>query len=632
MFAALAACGHETTTPRAPIASVVQVALDLRTIGPGDKGHATATVLDAHGHALAGRSIAWRSSNPGVASIDVAGTVTGVSAGVTTISATSDTASGSAILTVVSTLPNVKIDNAHLTQGIQRYATTIPLMAGGNPAMVRVFGHIDRPFPIGSRVPRVRVELFKDTTRVAIDESDLTGYVYATSQVIHEVIMPAALVQPGLGFRVTFNPDGNPPEQSLADNIYPPRQDSIRAVDVRVMKPLRLHFVPLIMPPYVDADITNSNLPDVLSTVRQVMPVSGIAATIGQFFAAEWRASLGDAGAWSYLLSQIDALRLSEGSKDYYVAVAGPGNGASGAGWIGSDPLDYGPGTHSLGLRGTNAQLAHELGHNMGRKHAPCGSVIDPDLNYPYEGGYIGVVTGEDMYTYAVTGTFPTEKPSLTTFDFMGNCTPRWVSDYTWDGLLSWRTLEDAAAAQARAVALQECLIVWGAVTGDSIHLEPSFVMTARPSLPQRSGTFQLAATSVTGGSLFSFSFDPTQLDLGARRFMFAVPVTQADRNALARVTITGEGKTSVRARMPPSFALSALAANAAPRIAASSANRTTITWDTVAAPLLVVRDAASGRLLGMSQAGRLTVAANPTTLQIVLSDGLRSAATSIAR
>jgi hypothetical protein len=60
----------------------------------------TATARDASGNPLPGRAVAWSSSNPIVATVSVAGLVSGKAAGSATISATSESATGSASVTV----------------------------------------------------------------------------------------------------------------------------------------------------------------------------------------------------------------------------------------------------------------------------------------------------------------------------------------------------------------------------------------------------------------------------------------------------------------------------------------------------------------------------------------------------
>jgi hypothetical protein len=68
---------------------------------------------------------------------------------------------------------------------------------------------------------------------------------------------------------------------------------------------------------------------------------------------------------------------------------------------------------------------AHEIGHAHGRSHAPCGT--SGDASYPYSGGTIGS-WGYDVLTKKLY--------SPTTYkDFMGYCSPTWISDYTFKAI-----------------------------------------------------------------------------------------------------------------------------------------------------------------------------------------------------
>ncbi len=60
----------------------------------------TATLKDAVGNALNGRTVTWTSSNTGVATVSATGTVTAVAAGTATITATSEGKSGTAAVTI----------------------------------------------------------------------------------------------------------------------------------------------------------------------------------------------------------------------------------------------------------------------------------------------------------------------------------------------------------------------------------------------------------------------------------------------------------------------------------------------------------------------------------------------------
>ena len=82
-----------------PVASITLNA-STASIVTGQTVTFTAVTKDASGNVLSGRAITWGSSTPGVATVDVNGTVTGVSPGTATITATSGTASASATVTV----------------------------------------------------------------------------------------------------------------------------------------------------------------------------------------------------------------------------------------------------------------------------------------------------------------------------------------------------------------------------------------------------------------------------------------------------------------------------------------------------------------------------------------------------
>jgi hypothetical protein len=96
--------------------------------------------------------------------------------------------------------------------------------------------------------------------------------------------------------------------------------------------------------------------------------------------------------------------------------------GASTIGETGSGGVAVG-----IGYVGAKAALtfAHELGHVYGRPHAPCG--IAGEAAFPYAGGGIGS-WGYDIFEHALMD------PAIHR-DFMGYCTPTWVSDYTFEHL-----------------------------------------------------------------------------------------------------------------------------------------------------------------------------------------------------
>jgi hypothetical protein len=77
-----------------------------------------------------------------------------------------------------------------------------------------------------------------------------------------------------------------------------------------------------------------------------------------------------------------------------------------------------------INLNFSKDTFVHEVGHNQGRPHSPCGGPDGPDPNYPHDNAAIGVYGFNIM-----TGEFysPTNRR-----DYMSYCNPTWVSDWTW--------------------------------------------------------------------------------------------------------------------------------------------------------------------------------------------------------
>lgn len=117
-----------SSTP-APVATV-SVALNSASLTVGQGTQATATLRDASGNVLTGRSIAWSSSNTAVATVNQTGYVTAVGAGSATISAQSEGKIGGAGLTaksaaVVVKTVQVSLSPASITTGATSQATAI---------------------------------------------------------------------------------------------------------------------------------------------------------------------------------------------------------------------------------------------------------------------------------------------------------------------------------------------------------------------------------------------------------------------------------------------------------------------------------------------------------------------------
>ena len=91
--------GPAPTNPTVAVASVA-VTLNAPSLTVGQTTQGNATVKDANGNVLTGRTIVWTTSDPTVASVDGTGVITALKAGSVTVTATSEGKAGTASLTV----------------------------------------------------------------------------------------------------------------------------------------------------------------------------------------------------------------------------------------------------------------------------------------------------------------------------------------------------------------------------------------------------------------------------------------------------------------------------------------------------------------------------------------------------
>jgi hypothetical protein len=173
--------------------------------------------------------------------------------------------------------------------------------------------------------------------------------------------------------------------------------------------------------------------------IQRAFPVHNVQVTMRT--PHNFTGNLHDANSWLTLLNQMYTLKLSDGfsanSPVFYYGFIPINNGSSqwfssgiaGIGWISPSNEAH---RESLGLNlGQNDNsgilAGHEIGHNMGRRHSPCGNPADIDPSYPYAGASIGQF-GYDIGHNAL-------RNPATYRDLMSYCSPEWVSDYTYNGL-----------------------------------------------------------------------------------------------------------------------------------------------------------------------------------------------------
>ncbi|MFI5229853.1 MAG: Ig-like domain-containing protein, partial [Gemmatimonadales bacterium] len=143
-FSALSCGGPDRAvgSPGGDRPSAVILSPPAETLSVGVVAQFTATARDPQGSPLLSAVPSWSSSNASVAAVTQTGQVTAAAVGQALITATYLGVAGSADVTVVAGPVGNRdfaIAAAQITQGVQDSAGSIPIVLGGNPALVNVF-------------------------------------------------------------------------------------------------------------------------------------------------------------------------------------------------------------------------------------------------------------------------------------------------------------------------------------------------------------------------------------------------------------------------------------------------------------------------------------------------------------
>jgi hypothetical protein len=270
--------------------------------------------------------------------------------------------------------------------------------------------------------------------------------------------LPADAMTEDLQYSVElFETSGCFANQETPDNARFPAQGT-QPIGLHMGSKLRVELVPVefdVGQPALLPDTSVDQLALLRRKVMALFPITGIDLTVHDSVHTLATDLVG-------VLSEIDALRAAENAPknlSYFGLVRFTDNidqycnpsCVLGASYTGVTP-EGGTGV-GIGYTGDKAALtfAHELGHVYGRSHTPCGVAGDPA--YPYSAGRIG------SWGYDVASKTLYDPNAYT--DFMGYCSPTWVSDYTYENLrvfiaaiapsAAMSTIRMSAALPARA-------------------------------------------------------------------------------------------------------------------------------------------------------------------------------------
>jgi Metallo-peptidase family M12B Reprolysin-like len=230
-----------------------------------------------------------------------------------------------------------------------------------------------------------------------------------------------------------------PPAGTVITPRFPEGSD-FAALGARKTGGLKIHVVPVMV---------NGNLPDTApadldkygNMMLAMYPIETVEFTVGDpitvdTYPVDWLAAL----------DQLRALRAAEAPDPdiYYFGLMKPvstlreycGDSCTmGIGYVaGAQPSSANARVAlaaGFGDRVSIEVMPHEIGHNHGRNHSPCvvmgATIAGIDLSFPYADGRDGVY-GWDLRSMTLM--------SPGQADIMGYCNSKWISDYTYQGLV----------------------------------------------------------------------------------------------------------------------------------------------------------------------------------------------------
>ncbi len=335
---------------------------------------------------------------------------------------------------------------------------------------------------------------------------------------------------------------------------------------------------------------------------------------------------------WSSALNELETLRRSEARTKHYYGFVRPmvSAGTAGIGYV-NRVGSSSPNLSAIGWDASRASwrrtFSHELGHNFSREHAPCGSVANPDPNYPYPNGSLN---GTALFDSLLDDVISPAGMS----DIMGYCGGAWFSDY------NFREVQRFVEAQPQpALSIQsaertaEVVVVSGTIGLDGVRFNPVHRMRGAAPVAD-AGEYTLRLVTAAGATI-EVPFDAVRVDHAVppeQHFFVKLP----DPGALAEIAVrrganalplAGAGAVRVQGqRVPTPPAAAAVEWN-------EEGGTLALAWNVAAQRFLsVTHVAADGtrRVLAVRLAGgaaRLDVAdlARGGEFEFALSDGLNT-------